>query len=161
MMLTSSPFLKPLSGCQLSTHVPLPPTLFISSLVTTWPYTTLPTLSHMTTKLSYLHGIVHLPLSFPHIGTQASHLCGHWCARAEPKTQEPGKQPFKLVCVHPYPPSTAFSLHLMSNKRPDNAHIISGRYSGNWIMERHSFATAPLTTMLLPNPLMDIITPSL
>ncbi len=105
------------------------------------------------------YGISHLPLSTPHIGTRASRLCGHRCVRADLKTQEPGEQLFKLVRVHPYPPSTAFSLRLTLNKRPDNAHTTNGRHSGDWIMGSHSSATVPLTTMLSPNPPMDETTP--
>ena len=139
----------------------MPPPLYIftSSPVTIRPYATLPTLGHMTTKPSYSYGIDHLRTFTPHIGTQASRLCGRRCAGADLKTQEPGEQLFKLVRVHPYPPSTAFSLRLTLNKKPDNAHTTSGRHSGDWIVGSHSSATVPLMTTLSPNHRMAVTTP--
>src|SRR6266702_4008210 len=160
MMWTFSPSPKLQSGCQLSTHVPPPLYIFTSYLEMTWPYATSPKHGHMTTRLNYCYGIRHSPLSVTHIGTQVSHLCGHQCARADLKTQEPGEQPSKPVRMHPYPPSTVFSLRPTSNKRLDNAHITSGHHSGVWIMESHTSTTVPPMTTPSPNHQMDATTPS-
>src|SRR6266702_113374 len=151
MMLTSTPFPKPPSGCQLSTHMPLPLDSFISSPVMTRPYATLPILGHTITRPNYFCGIAHLPLSFPHTGTRAFSSCGHRCAGTEAKTPAPGEQLSRLVPVPPSPPLTALSRPPTSNRSPDNAHIISGRRSGFWIVGSHSSATVPPTTTLSPN----------
>src|SRR6266702_1403164 len=140
--------------------MPLPPTTYTYFPVTTRPYATLPTLGHMTIRPKYLHGIVHLPLSFPHKGTQASCLCGHRFVGADLKTQEPGEQLFKLVCVHPFHPSTMFSLHPMLNKRPDNTCITNGLHNGSWIIESHTSATAQCMITPSPNHQMAGTTPS-